>query len=1135
MIHEDALTNFRRYVGEAFKNGMQLFPNYTLHGTDHLEEVDRLAKLLATNANLDEERLGLLRLAVIMHDFAMVDIPDPKREVELRRQMSPELSFADIVRRVHQDEIEKSFSNSERIEYITRLFSGVPPFQIEEACTIARHHRFNHLSKAPPHLKGLCALMRIADELDIGPKRAPVATYEALRTRMDSMSMFHWLKHMCSRPIEDETTFTVELRGKNLRVLKVWVAVKATESSWKCIQDAIVEKINICLDNEGVNDALRQAFRVEIHVAPAESYMCGTTPFLSHIIREDLKSVIEPGSHKSAAIVPVAPQPVASPVSLIAPSCDDILQKAAAGNKSELVIRSNATEDLSPTQLPRISSGTHFVIRAIPPEKLTEVLCQSGRLTVARNKYIKPEEEHIGGTENAPSRIFVGPADCGKTRAASEWITNLTAAQASQWVILRTEYGSIPDNIEHIFIDTTLYEENHYHLPQKAILFLDDLPGNLPPLNSTSTGTDAVRRLFGWFNKLPYFREHRVIGTIRLEDMHAQPQWPGVLPSLGNELELIRLLPLSISQYRDLWAGMSKGIYSATASTGVKSFALDLTKQFVDEVSQRHADPEAVATFIQQMVAKHEKRLDAHDASRFYLSAVDIWLRETWPALLNAYGIAGRVFFTIARFLEAGSRPKSGFKGSLPPAWEYHKGFGPDLCRQFDEKNNYLKIIDQIGRDGHAVGQANEWIRPKFDFLLQSDDLPGVEFPLPNYDWFAERSRRLEPKNRRLLAFHFSTADVELKNAPSDDLYWACGWAVGKLMASELENNTTKKKELRDHAVELLRNALSKKPDYSEGWNDLGTGLGKMAESETNATTKVALQDEAISAFRQAVAADAKNIQALSNLGISLGRKAEAETDTTTAAGLLNEAITMFRKASAADANNCQAWSNLGVCLGRKAEAETDITLAAGLHDEAIAASRQAVAIDAKSSQAWSNLGVRLGQKAETETDATSKALLKDEAIAAYRKAVSADPGNSVPWFNLGISLSQKAAVVTDAPTKIVLQDESITAYQQVVKVNPNNGPAWYNLVGQLTSRFRSLGKRQDIEYAIECGRKAVAAINKHYNLACALALGKQHDIAFRELQISLERNEISKAHLAGDPDWEHLRDDPRFKQLTQP
>ena len=103
MIEEYQLKTLRKHVSQAFSAGMPQFPHYTLHGKEHLNELDRLCRLICGSIpilNDDTEKINLLRLAIIMHDYAMVDVPSPEREQELRALMEPTLSFADIVRKL---------------------------------------------------------------------------------------------------------------------------------------------------------------------------------------------------------------------------------------------------------------------------------------------------------------------------------------------------------------------------------------------------------------------------------------------------------------------------------------------------------------------------------------------------------------------------------------------------------------------------------------------------------------------------------------------------------------------------------------------------------------------------------------------------------------------------------------------------------------------------------------------------------------------------------------------------------------------------------------------------------------------------------------------------------------------------
>ena len=202
MIEEHHLMTFRDNIAKAFAAGMKTFPDYTLHGKEHLDEVDRICLLFVNSIprpGIDAEGVGILRLALIMHDIAMVDVPTSEREAELRKEMGPGVSFADMVRKTHQNEITGRLTR--RADGLFDAFPGASVNEINSAVTVARFHRFHPLGEAPENLKGLCALMRLIDELDIGPSRAPLQAYKSNRGRMDQASKFHWIKHICTTGI----------------------------------------------------------------------------------------------------------------------------------------------------------------------------------------------------------------------------------------------------------------------------------------------------------------------------------------------------------------------------------------------------------------------------------------------------------------------------------------------------------------------------------------------------------------------------------------------------------------------------------------------------------------------------------------------------------------------------------------------------------------------------------------------------------------------------------------------------------------------------------------------------------------------------------------------------------------------
>jgi hypothetical protein len=1055
-IYENAIANLRRYVGDAFKAGTALFPYYTLHGIEHLEELDRLALLVGSAIpRLTEERLGLLRLAIVVHDFAMVDVPDEMREEELRRRLGDTIPLAEVVRKTHQDEIERSFTR--RIDLLMSLIPGATPALLEDVVTIAKHHRLYPLDQAPMHVRDLCALMRILDELDLGPRRAPFATYEALRPRMTPEAKMHWLKHICSRAIEPYPTFSIEERN-HLRIFRIFVVVKATESTWEPLQNIVLGKLETCLEGEQVNQVLREMFQVEIKVAPSLDLPSGPTKYLSGAMQEDLDS---PGVTDLLRSKEDGPAPSSA-------ETPPMLSTASPGPLVAAVARRSTQE---------------FKVIAVPPERLAEFLCNSGRLTVISNTYVAPDEETVGGVAGAASRFFVGPADSGKTRASLEWLESVIGPASSQWVVFRTDIGTLPADVSTIVLDRTLYEE--LPMPTKAILFLDDLPTNLPsPGDTLLSAEEAVRGFFRWFRELSFLRERRVVGTIRLEDLHTRPEWPDVLPSLGQELELVRLQPLDAQRYRKLWEGMGAVGVSRSMTRGVESFEIDLEPEFLESVSERRADPEAVATFVQQNALKAKTVLSMEDSAKFSESAVETWLGETWPAVHQAYGVTAKVFFTLARFVEAGLRPTSGFPLSMGPHWAYHEQWGPELCElQGGAAGTYLPTLEKLIADGHATGERGVRIRPKFDFLLQAENLSSVELGSPAPDWFLQRSNGLDGTHRLRLATQLSSLDMEGPGIQDANLLR--GWGMGSFLFSERPENENRRSALLDRSIANLQDAIALDPKDSMARAILGTCLAQKADQESYPLRAAELRDEEIEAHRNATQADPKNSWMWTYLGIRLGQKADQESNSTKADELRAEAMEAYRNARQEDPNNSRAWNNLGFRLGQKADQERDLLKAAELRNEELAAYRSATQANPQNSLAWNNLGVRLGEKADQESDLARAAELRNEEMTAYRRA--AGRGNS---------------------------------------------DAWYNFSAGLLREGRMEGSEQKLRKAIEASREAVFLGASRYNLACGLALVGETDEALTELAGCLERGEISREHVARDLDWEHLHLDHRFRSL---
>jgi len=392
---------------------------------------------------------------------------------------------------------------------------------------------------------------------------------------------------------------------------------------------------------------------------------------------------------------------------------------------------------------------------AVPADGLAEYLGAAGPLSVIDNPYIEPKLTVLAASSGAINRIFVGPANSGKTRAAYEWIHDKVGLDKHAWVVIRPESGSVPQEASKFVINFEDYYGKRGRRPNKAILFADDLPEFLPPAGSSTGAAEAVHRLLEWFRLYPGLQERLFVGTIRSERMHDKPGWPDQLIELGS-LQVLRVETLDAAQRRDLWKGMSTG--RTFRNQVFEQLNVEIGEGFLDAVAAQEADPEAIAYYARAMAERGIARIDKSDAASFSADVARIWIDLTWPTIFNTYGPAASVFLTLARLIEAGSRSDSGFPESLSPGWEYHAVLGSALLNEIGgEAADYLPALKRMLKDGHASGVAGDWIRPRFDFLLQVPDLGDIEIPLPSAEWFAHHANDLSSERQLALARHLSS------------------------------------------------------------------------------------------------------------------------------------------------------------------------------------------------------------------------------------------------------------------------------------------------------------------------------------------------------------------------------------------
>lgn len=180
---------------ESLMSGSSRFKYFTLHGEKHINSLfGILDTLIEGGLILTSDEIYLLSLAICTHDLGMV-VGLKEQEIIILFGGKPGSSDPAIV----EEEIRERHHEMVDI-YISKNFSllsalGVTPADLATISEIAKCHRKTNLSTKRGTIQKLGALIRVIDELDISPDRAPIAALMNEYEQMDSTSLWHWLKH----------------------------------------------------------------------------------------------------------------------------------------------------------------------------------------------------------------------------------------------------------------------------------------------------------------------------------------------------------------------------------------------------------------------------------------------------------------------------------------------------------------------------------------------------------------------------------------------------------------------------------------------------------------------------------------------------------------------------------------------------------------------------------------------------------------------------------------------------------------------------------------------------------------------------------------------------------------------------
>jgi Response regulator containing CheY-like receiver, AAA-type ATPase, and DNA-binding domains len=172
------------------------------------------------------------------------------------------VNFENFIREVHHEIIDKYFS--ENSNFLISLGVNFVDFGIVNE--IGKCHRKVALQDRAGDIRSLGALLRVIDELDVGPSRAPSASFINNRHEMDPVSKWHWFKHT----ITDEWALNHNVEFRNgvsfpRVVFSVTVRPTRPESIGYWISQ-VARPINKVLTTDEAQSIILEQFGIKIEI-----------------------------------------------------------------------------------------------------------------------------------------------------------------------------------------------------------------------------------------------------------------------------------------------------------------------------------------------------------------------------------------------------------------------------------------------------------------------------------------------------------------------------------------------------------------------------------------------------------------------------------------------------------------------------------------------------------------------------------------------------------------------------------------------------------------------------------------------------------------------------------------------------
>jgi len=277
-----------------------------------------------------------------------------------------------------------------------------------------------------------------------------------------------------------------------------------------------------------------------------------------------------------------------------------------------------------------------------------------------------------------------------------------------------------------------------------------------------------------------------------------------------------------------------------------------------------------------------------------------------------------------------------------------------------------------------------------------------------------------------------------------------------------------------DEALACYIEALALDEEYLQAWNGKGNALLGLDRKE-----------EALACYDKAINIDGRYVHAWNGKGNALSGLGRRE-----------EALACYDKAINIDRRYVHAWNGKGRAL-----------LELERQEEALKCFEEAINIDPKYVHAWNGKGVALVFLGR-----------HDEALKCFDEAIDIAQKNMVSWLVKGYALEE-----------LDRHKEALICYEKILKFKPpTKNPTAHICVARLYRKFDRAAESND---ACNTARE-LAEKSTEYKRAIFEAVCGNPAAALAQLKIALRKGEETAIFARWDPNFEFIRDDPRFKAL---